>query len=227
MGVQHPAFGGTVSAFAYNPLLMAGKDPVLAKFRIATGLALKAGSVLGASNGATGTVTQEADGGNTGQGTMTLGTPATSGKAKVGAYKVTCIATASGGGTFRVEDPDGFVLGDVAVGTEFSDDIVFTIADGDPDFAVGDFFIVTVPAAATAGDLVLSAAAAVDGSEIPMAILPEDLDTTGGAKVVDVFVEGKFNETALVFGAGHDPNSVRLPLRERGVYLDTPRHSYL
>ncbi len=76
------------------------------------------------------------------------------------------------------------------------------------------------------GELKLSEAAAGDGSEVPVAILAEDLDTTGGAIVFDVFVEGFFNETALVYGTGHDANSVRLPLRNVGIYLQVPRYSY-
>lgn len=76
------------------------------------------------------------------------------------------------------------------------------------------------------GKLVLSASAAGDGSQTPMAILAEDLDTTGGDKVFDVFVEGFFNENALVFGTGHDANSVRLGLRNVGIYLQVPRYSY-
>jgi len=78
----------------------------------------------------------------------------------------------------------------------------------------------------TNGNLVLSLAAAGDGSETPMAILPEDLDTTGGAQIYHVYVEGYFNETALVYGTGHDANSVRLPLRNGGIYLQVPRYSY-
>ena len=224
MTVPHPAFGGTVSAKIYNQLEMPNKDAVRAKFMIATGQTLKAGSVLGAKDGTAGAAAGAAGGGNTGDGTISAIT--LSGKAKVGVYKATCIAAAADSGTFRVEDPDGFVLGDVDVGTQFSDDVVFTISDGAADFIVGDYFDITVTVASDKGHLVLSLAAAVDGSEVPMAILGEDLDTTGGARLFQVYVEGAFNEGALVFGTGHDADSVRIPLRDRGIYLDVPRHSW-
>lgn len=97
----------------------------------------------------------------------------------------------------------------------------FTIATGQT-LALGS----VLGAVTATGKLVLSDAAATDGSEVPFAILIEALDTTGGDKVMDVAVEGYFNETALVYGGGHDANSVRLPLRDRGIYLSTPRHSF-
>lgn len=86
-------------------------------------------------------------GGNTGGGSLTLDvtTPVLAG-AKVGVYTVRCITAATDSGTFRVTDPDGFVIGDVAVGATFANDIKFAIADGAPDFVVGDGFDITVSA---------------------------------------------------------------------------------
>lgn len=98
----------------------------------------------------------------------------------------------------------------------------FTIETGQT-LAVGS----VLGAVTATGELKLSLAAAGDGSQVPIAILPEDLDTTAGAKVFDVYVEGYFNETALVYGTGHDANSIRLPLRNVGIYLQVPRYSYV
>lgn len=50
----------------------------------------------------------------------------------------------SGGGTFSVTDPDGIALPSGSVGVAYSTQIAFTIADGTPDFVVGDGFDVTV-----------------------------------------------------------------------------------
>lgn len=50
----------------------------------------------------------------------------------------------SGGGSFAVTDPDGNALGTGTVGNAFAKQIAFTIADGTPDFIVGDGFDVTV-----------------------------------------------------------------------------------
>lgn len=81
----------------------------------------------------------------TGNGTLTMdaATPVLTG-AKNGTYVVTCITAALNGGTFRVEDPDGYVLGDVDVGATFADDIKFVIADGSTDFTVGAKFTIAV-----------------------------------------------------------------------------------
>jgi hypothetical protein len=75
-----------------------------------------------------------------------------------------------------------------------------------------------------------SLAAAGDGSEIPRAVAMEDIDTTGdqsGApRTFSLIVEGTLNESALVFGTGHTADTVRIPLRDRGIYLNVPMYSY-
>lgn len=84
-------------------------------------------------------------GGNTGNGVLTVdpSDPVLPG-AVAGTYRATCIAIAANGGTFRVEHPNGSVLGDVAVGQTFADQIKFSIADGATDFALGDAFLLAV-----------------------------------------------------------------------------------
>lgn len=156
----------------------------------------------------------------TGNGTITMdaSTPVLSG-AKVGNYVATCIAAATNGGTFRVEDPDGFVLGDVAVGATFSDDIKFVINDGATDFVVGDKF--TIAIAAGSGKYKLSASAAVDGSQTPDAILAEDCDASAGDKEALAYFRGDFNTGALTMGAGHTAASITEGLRAKGITLLT------
>lgn len=112
----------------------------------AGGTTLDAGAGLVLARGNAGTAVAAAkSGGNTGNGVFTIDAtaPVLSG-AKAGVYTVRCITAAANGGTFRVEDPDGYVLGDVLVAATFSDDIKFSIADGGTDFVVGDGFDVTV-----------------------------------------------------------------------------------
>jgi len=109
-----------------------------------TALALAAGTVL--AQNTLGTVTTAAKGaGNTGNGALTMDatTPLLEG-AKVGIYTVRCTVVAANGGTFEVKDPDGYALGEVAVGATFENDIKFSIADGAADFVVGDGFDITV-----------------------------------------------------------------------------------
>lgn len=113
---------------------------------------VETGTVLGPT-GSTRTAASAAKvGGNTGNGTLTLDatTPVLVG-AKAGVYSARLVTAATNGGTFRVEDPDGNVIGDVAVGGTFSDDIKFATADGSTDFAVGDGFDITVSAASSVG----------------------------------------------------------------------------
>lgn len=128
-------------------------------------------SVGGASTGFAGT----------GNGTITMDAtnPVRTG-AKVGAYTATCIAAAANSGTFRVEDPDGFVLGDVAVAATFDDDIRFVINDGATDFVVGDKFTITI--AAGTGKVSQLAPAAQNGSQYAAGLMLDAVDATSADK---------------------------------------------
>lgn len=80
-------------------------------------------------------------------------------------------------------------------------------------------------AGADFGKLVLSLAAANDGSQYPIAIVPEDIDTGSADSVHSVYVEGAFNEQALIYGTGHTADTVRLHFRTVGIILDAPIYS--
>lgn len=206
-----------VRAETYVPdQLIAGRFPLVTDtVMILSGQVLVRGSLLGAITVGSATTSGA---GNTGNGTITMdaSTPVLAG-AKVGVYTAICIAAASNGGTFRVEDPDGFVLGDVAVGATFSDDIKFVIADGATDFIVGDKFTITVSAGS--GKYKLSAAAATDGSQEPTVVLADAVDATGGDKLAWVYVAGEFNSAAMTFGTGHTAASTKDRLRIRNIFL--------
>jgi hypothetical protein len=133
---------------------------------VSGGAACVIGQVLGKITVAGATETHA---GNTGNGAMTLDvtTPVLA-NAKAGVYTVKCTAAAANGGTFRVFDPLGEVLGDVAVAATFADQIKFVIADGATDFIVGDTFLVTV--AAGSGKWVQVTPAALDGSAVAAGI---------------------------------------------------------
>ncbi|NUB12541.1 head decoration protein [Azospirillum brasilense] len=208
-----------VRAETYVPdQLIAGRFPLVTDtVTLLSGQVLARGSLLGMITVGTATTSGA---GNTGNGTITMdaSTPVLAG-AKVGIYTATCVAAASNGGTFRVEDPDGFVLGDVAVGATFSDDIKFVIADGATDFVVGDKFTITV--AAGSGKYKLSAAAATDGSQDPVAILADHADATGGDVAAPIYLTGEFNQRAMTFGTGHTAASVKNKLRTRSIFVKT------
>ena len=138
-------------------------------------------------------------GGNTGNGAMTLDstTPVLDG-AQPGVYTVRCITATTNSGSFRVEDPSGVVLGDVAVGATFADQIKFVLADGGTDFIVGDGFDVTVtPAAGT-----WAAATAPARAE---GILVYAVDATSAAvKTVAIVRDAEVNVNCLTYEATID-----------------------
>lgn len=205
---------------SYSPdRLLAGETPLSSrKITLLSGDGARTrGAVLGKITiGAAASAAKA--GGNTGDGTLVLdvATPVRAG-AKTGVYTVRCTVAAANGGTFRVEDPDGNVLGDVAVAATFDDDIKFVIADGAADFIVGDGFDITV--AAGSGKYKLAVAAAVDGSQHPVAILAADADSTAADVEALIYERGDFNESALNFGAGHTAATVRDALRILGINL--------
>jgi hypothetical protein len=173
-----------------------------------SGQNLKAGAVLGKI--ILGAVTSAAKGGgNTGNGTLTLDvtSPKRAG-AKPGIYTVRCITAATNGGTFRVEDPDGYVLGDVTItggagGTgAFDDDIKFVLTDGGTDFAAGDGFDVTI--AAGSGKVKEYNPANEDGSQVPCGILAQAVDASAADQsclVVERAAEVNSNELNWFSGA--------------------------
>lgn len=71
------------------------------------------------------------------------------------------------------------------------------------------------------GKYILSASAAVDGSQVPSVILAEDTDATAGDVVTVGYLTGEFNTAALTFGAGHTAASVKDGLRDLGIFLKT------
>ena len=202
----------------YDPTgLRAGDYPVVhKKGTVASGQgALARGTVLGAILlGAASSAAKS--GGNTGNGTLTLDvtTPILAG-AQPGVYTARCITAATNSGTFRVEDPNGTVLGDVAVGATFSDDVKFVIADGGTDFVVGDGFDITI--AAGSGKVVKSVAAAVDGSAVPVGILAADADATSADVDAPYYISGEWAGSKLTFGAGHTADTVEASFRKTGT----------
>jgi hypothetical protein len=77
-----------------------------------------------------------------------------------------------------------------------------------------------------AGMAKLSVAAATDGSEVPLAVCHQNVVVGATAKTYDVMVEGSVNETALIFGAGHTADTVRVPLMKQGIYMSVRRYSH-
>ena len=69
------------------------------------------------------------------------------------------------------------------------------------------------------GKYILSASAAVDGSQTPDTILAEDAAAASADVEAIAYFSGEFNELALTYGAGHTANSVRDTLRDKSILL--------
>ncbi|MBI3452942.1 MAG: head decoration protein [Rhodospirillales bacterium] len=205
-------------SFAHDRLLGGDFPRIVRKGTLLSGENRPRGALLGRI--LLGAATVAATAGNTGNGVFTLDalTPVLA-NAQAGVYAIRCIAAATNSGTFRVSDPKGNVIGDVAVGATFANQIKFSIADGSSDFAVGDGFNVTI--AAGSGKYRLSVAAALDGSQYPSAVLVEAVDASAGDRDALVYLSGEFADAAITFAAGHTADSVRTALRLLGIHLAT------
>jgi hypothetical protein len=177
------------------------------------------GDLLGKITDSTPTV-GTAGGGNTGDGTMTA---VTAGGLQIqGTYVIECIAAAVDAGTFKVLTPEEVRLDDAEVGVAYvSDHLNFTLNDGATDFIVGDKF--TVAVAAGSGKYVKSLAAAVDGSQDPVAILFRDTDASSEDLLTKAYRAGEFESASVNFGAGHTAASTTDALRSLGIHLTAGR----
>lgn len=155
----------------------------------------------------------------TGDGVLTPdGTTPLLAGAQAGDYRAVCIAVAVDSGTFRVYDPKGNVLGDVAVAATFQNQLKFVIADGATDFVLNDEFTITV--AVGSGELTTVDSTALDGSQYLASILAQDATTEAGETVeVVTYESGQFSEGALVFGGTDTVETHREAARDLSIYF--------
>ena len=142
---------------------------------IAASQTILVGQVLGRILANSGTITvgaAAAVAGNTGNGTVTAGTPAYNTGVKEGTYRAVALEPATDLGKFAVEDPDGIIVGVATVGTAFNGPLKFTINDGATDFVAGDSFTwaVSIADAATLAQHKVLAPAGTDGTQVAAAI---------------------------------------------------------
>lgn len=131
--------GGTITA---NPTLEAGVQEGIYRIRCI---------------GGTFSASRTADASNTGNGVMTLASPAFGNGVVAGTYRVVCTTAQADAGVFTVFSPSGAVVGQHTVGGAGFDDVVkFSIADGVADFIVGDAFSIVVVNAVPANGGVFS-----------------------------------------------------------------------
>jgi hypothetical protein len=128
-------------------------------------------------------VVAAADGGNTGDGTVTLATVAAGSVIPlVGAYNFECTAAVANGGVFKLVDPNGaLVASDIILDVPGPTvvevaGLTFTVTDGAADFIVGDKFSLTV---AADGDMVAYAVAGAGGAQVAKSVLTYEVTVTG------------------------------------------------
>ncbi|WP_297576209.1 head decoration protein [uncultured Deefgea sp.] len=69
------------------------------------------------------------------------------------------------------------------------------------------------------GKFILSASAADDGSQVPDAVLMQDVDATGGDKEGLIYLRADLNASALTLGAGHTVTSIFDDLRAKSIFI--------
>ncbi|HEX3809601.1 MAG TPA: head decoration protein [Rhizomicrobium sp.] len=214
------AFGPSALAETYLPdQLIAGNLKLVtqAQATITGAAAYARGTVMGRASAGAATSAAKS-GGNTGTGTCTVdGTTPVLGNAQEGIYQARCITAATNSGTFRVTDPKGDHVGDVVVGTAFTDQIKFVIADGGTDFAVGDGFDITV--SLSAGKFKKAAKTATDGSQVPYAILVDDVDATSADQNGGLYLTGEFNANKLIYDNSYTLDDLSAAFRSLGIFI--------
>lgn len=159
----------------------------------------------------------------TGNGTIGTLSVAANKAAKIGIYRVTFIEPATNLGTFVVEDPYGKEVGKGVVGTEFSGEIVFTIADGSTDFVAGDYFLITV-SQLTFKWLALDPTAAT-GAEVAAGIAYGSIDATSADTLgIAVVRDAEVNTNDLAWSASISATNLSLGkarLLDQGIVVRT------
>lgn len=200
--------------------IIAGGTYTTRKVVISTGNLLE-GAVLGAilasaaATAAAGTPVSGV-GGTVGNGVVSAVT--TDDGAQAGTWMLECTVTGATG-KFTVKRPDGTLDGILTTGSAYNGGINLTVADGANDWLVGDIIPVTVTYDWDELEYKLSTAAATDGSQIPVFVLAQDADASGGDVEAMAYETGNLVGTALTLGAGHTIASIRDGLREKGIVI--------
>jgi hypothetical protein len=202
--------------------LIGGDHPLVTSSEVLLdGQTVARGGILGRITAGAVPTTGTADGGNTGDGTVTAVTGGVD--AKAGIYNVACIEAFTNGGTFKVVDPDGIIVGtaNIAVGAGgtavfTSSQINLTITDGATDFALDDFFTITVPAGS--GKMKLIDSTAIDGSGKPYAVSTEAAAPSGADATISAFLSGQFNIVGLSVGGSDTVAQHKDEMRKLSMY---------
>lgn len=134
-------------------------------------------------------------------GLAAMGAVTVGGGGDVGVYEV-IMRTAGATGAFEVQNPDGVIVGEGAVGTLFNQGgLSFTLADNATHAAIGDRYLVTVSGGAMKYKEYNPAN--TDGSQVPAAISWDAYDATlGDVKAAAITRDAQVNEAELTWFEG-------------------------
>lgn len=208
--------GMTSDSFTPDQLIAGDLKVVTDNGTITGGAVYKRGTVLGQIT--VGTVgAAVAGGGNTGNGTVTLITAGA--KAKVGTYTIKFKSAT----TYEVLDPNGAQLADAtALGAYTDPQIGFTVTAGGTAFVAGDSFTIAVSGSSK---YTIATSAAVDGSQNPVTVLVDDVDTTGGDVQGGIYRQAELNGNALILGSGITLSAAKAALEavpSTNIYIKSP-----
>lgn len=175
---------------------------------------LERGTVLGRAPIGEATSAVKASGANTGTGTLTVDTttPVLTG-ATEGLYTVRFTSATA----FTVTSPAGATVGTGVAGTAFATQIKFVAATGGTAYVAGDGFDVTVEA--TGDSYVISKKTATDGSQVPVAVLAYDVDTSNGDIQVPAYFEGEFAAEIAHFDTSWTIQTLQTATRQNNIPL--------
>lgn len=192
--IWDPVFEDNLITFAGVATLLAGT--ILARRTVAIAVVAAAGA-------------------NTGDGTVTLATVVAGPVVPlVGAYVLAVTTAVANGGVLQLVDPNGAIVASdliMTVGagaaTVFeAAGLEFTVTDGGTDFIVGDSFTLTV---AADGKLVPYAIAGAGGVQLPLAVLLNELTSTGAGDLPDrPIIAGRVRRGDLVIDADGDASNL-------------------
>jgi hypothetical protein len=170
---------------------------------------LKAGQVIGLVKGDTDTIAVGSPAfTGTGNGTLTRASPAYGAGVQEGTYTVRLIEGGTDSGQFEVRRPDGSLDGYAVVGTAYTGQVKFTIADGSTDFSGAAQFTlaVTIADPTGVGKYRSGDPTNTDGSGIARAVLLAEVDATSADAAGVAFVRGpcELNGNCLTYDAGVD-----------------------
>lgn len=193
INISNNAFVPGPTVYSYTPdQLIAGEGMVglvTQPIEIASGF-FPRGTVLGQQSSVT--IIPEPAATNVGNGSVSSITLAPA--AGVGLYGL----VTTDGINFTATDPEGTALGTAVVGVPFaSGEVGFTITAGSTPFAAGDSFQTLAPQ--TIGTFTACVKTATDGSQVPVGILVDNADASGGPVRAGAYLSGEFSSNEIVF----------------------------